>query len=272
MNIPFGDDEHGFIERVTIAGREGKTVFLRSVGLDEVKVKKAHVNAGEEGKIRAGDLIINSREFDIYHTCKLESVGGYIPISPTINAWPFRGKDVRAFLHFLSTARKIDLAHALWAQSIQSLEKARREKSPIREAEAFISLGKAEASIISLNRGLEMLWNLNSSGYCQISTPKTVSNMKPAIKSMRDAFEHINDRASGMTGARSRVDIQTAYSIFDQSDFVDSGVIVYGEYSLEFERGVLLLLLDCRKYLMDVLESRAEVDVPNNDEDQKKAP
>ena len=117
-----------------------------------------------------------------------------------------------------------------------------------------------------------MLWNLNSSGYCQISTPKTVSNMKPAIKSMRDAFEHINDRASGMTGDRSRVDIQTAYSIFDQSDFVDSGVIVYGEYSLEFERGVLLLLLDCRKYLMDVLESRAKVDVPNNDGDQKKAP
>ena len=50
------------------------------MGLDEVKVEKAHVNAGEEVKIRAGDLIIDSREFDIYHTCKLESVGGYIPI------------------------------------------------------------------------------------------------------------------------------------------------------------------------------------------------
>ena len=47
-------------------------------------------------------------------------------------------------------------------------------------------------------------------------------------------------------------------TIFDQPDFIESAVLSYQTYSINFEEDVLSALLDCREFIIDAIDARAE--------------
>ena len=88
-----------------------------------------------------------------------------------------------------------------------------------------------------------------------LSVPDSVAGTSAAVKAMRDAFEHIDERAEG------RVKIgelhPEALTIFDQPEFVASSMLRYRLHQLNFESQVIRALVDCRELIMDAIEARA---------------
>ena len=85
-----------------------------------------------------------------------------------------------------------------------------------------------------------------------------MQRIRDAVWEMRNAFEHIDERAEGRVGS-SKVMRSDALTIFNQPDFVESSVLSYKTYSLNFEEDVLSALLDCREFIMGAIDARASV-------------
>lgn len=73
---------------------------------------------------------------------------------------------------------------------------------------------------------------------------------------MRNAFEHIDERAEGRIGRSKEFDPE-ALAIFDQSDFIESSELSYKGYSVNFEEEVISALLECREFIMSAIDARA---------------
>jgi hypothetical protein len=74
--------------------------------------------------------------------------------------------------------------------------------------------------------------------------PATITGKAFALQEIRNAFEHIEDRALG--NVRSKPDAD-ALSIFDQTDLLTRGVLTYGSHNLALRSEVLPMLLDARR-------------------------
>lgn len=79
---------------------------------------------------------------------------------------------------------------------------------------------------------------------------------------MRDAFEHIDERATGIIGLGKAH--PAALTIFNQPDFIPSSVIRYKSHELDFENQVLAGLIGCRNLIMEAMKARASVSSKQN--------
>ena len=73
---------------------------------------------------------------------------------------------------------------------------------------------------------------------------------------MRNAFEHIDERAEGRIGRFKEFDPE-ALTIFGQPDFIESSELSYKGYSVKFEEEVISALLECREFIMNAIDARA---------------
>ena len=253
LNIGPGDD---FLlsARLVPAGREGNKVFARSLRPDEEDTGEGiTVRAGEQLVIPPGELVIDSRELDSRNP---KGFGGYAPVADTVWTW-YRIVPTRPdfFLFFFSLARRIDATHAFWTATMAQLEEARATDGLLRRTAVFRALAMAEVTVISLNRGLVML-NVLAKEFCpDLPIPDSVVAIVDAVHSIRNALEHIDERARG----RTRVPGEEALSIFFQPDFVDRNTLRYGEHSLNLATEIPRALHGCREAIMDAIDVRVKL-------------
>lgn len=111
-------------------------------------------------------------------------------------------------------------------------------------------------AIVALGRCYRMV-NALVEKYCpELPVPDSVTRTQEAVIEMRNAFEHIDERAEGKIG-RGKVDVG-ALSIFSQPDFVQSSILRYQHHTLNFESDVIAALIDCRELVMDAIDMRAK--------------
>ena len=79
---------------------------------------------------------------------------------------------------------------------------------------------------------------------------------------MRNAFEHIDERAEGIDG-KGNFDAETL-TIFNQPNFVESSILRYKDCDLNFESDVIAALIDCRELIMAVIDLRSKERAGNN--------
>ena len=244
-----------WLARLVPDGREGNKVFARSLRPGEVDTGEAvHVEAGEELAIRAGGFSVGSDEIDALSPL---GMGGYAPVANTIWTWhQFKGEQLGYFLFIFGFARRLDAAHRSWSEAMKDRENAISEGGFARRAGFFNALATAEVTIVALHRATTMAETLVQKHCPDLAVPNEVQEIQPALKEMRDAFEHIDERAEGKVGMNRKLD-SGALSIFDQPDFVESVVLRYKEYSLNFDGDVLAALLACRKLIVESIDSRA---------------
>ena len=111
----------------------------------------------------------------------------------------------------------------------------------------------AEVTVISLSRGVEMLYRLEEEFHLGFQIPEKINSFRKTLRRMRHAFEHIDDRAMGK--ARDGT-ADSAMSIFVQPHFVDNGVLTYAGESVLFTTGVPIALGECREVIMSVIDLR----------------
>ena len=100
-----------------------------------------------------------------------------------------------------------------------------------------------------------MLLRFNGVFPVGLEIPDSLKTLEPVVKEMRDAFEHIDERAQGKINQRGQMDAE-ALTIFDQPHFIESSVLHYRGNDLHFEDDVLEALLSCRELVLKVIDLR----------------
>ena len=241
--------------RIVPVRREGNKVFIRTLRQDEEDTGEAvNIRAGDRVIFEPGALAIDSRQIDAQSA---QGLGGYAPVANTVWTW-YRivGEEVGFFVFFFAFARRLDAAHALWALAIQERERAKEEGAISRRTGFLNALAAAEVAIIALHRGFMMVSSLIDRFRLDLEVPQDVKKIREAVWEMRNAFEHIDERAEGRIGRSKEFDPE-ALTIFNQPDFIESSVLSYKGHSLNFEEEVLTALLECREFIMAAIDARA---------------
>jgi hypothetical protein len=107
---------------------------------------------------------------------------------------------------------------------------------------------------MALGRGVDMIQALPGKYGVQRAIPDVVARITPALGEIRHAFEQIDDRAVG--NVRGKLDAD-ALSIFEQPRLVPDGILAYGPYSLDLRADVLPVLMESRRFVMEVAKGIA---------------
>ena len=231
--------------RVVPAGRDGAKVYGRTLKPGEVDPGVPvtyYPNAGEELHFRPGSVEITIEDVD-----RMAKPGpdGYATISNTVWTWLIVGVlTAPALFRFLvSASRRLDTAHTLYTQVNVTLGSF-SGSYPHQREQAFAALGISEVLCVSLSRAVDMLQKIPAQFSINLPLPATITAKALALRDIRNAFEHIEERALGNVWGKPDAD---ALSIFDQTDLLTRGVLTYASHSLDLRSEVLPMLLDARR-------------------------
>jgi hypothetical protein len=99
-----------------------------------------------------------------------------------------------------------------------------------------------------------MLQKIPAQFSINLPMPATITGKALALRDIRDAFEHIEERALGNVWGKPDAD---ALSIFNQTDLLTRSVITYASHSLDLRSEVLPMLLDARRVAFDTAAQAA---------------
>ena len=111
-------------------------------------------------------------------------------------------------------------------------------------------------AIVALGRCYQMVETLVEAHCPELDLPDSVAETLEAVRELRNAFEHIDDRAQGIVGG-GKYDAESL-TIFDQPDFTRSSILRYKDHELNFEAQVIVALIACRDLIMDAIDARAK--------------
>lgn len=235
--------------RVVPAGREGNRVYGRTLSDGESDSGEGiSLKAGETLEFPAGSVSVTVADVDRYSEPRDD---GYAPVANTVWTWlaiPPREQD-RVFVNYLlAAARRLDAAHARCHGSLNGLSRLPNETGfPARET-MFEALGEAESMCVALSRAIRMILQAHETIATSADVPPEVTAIKEVVLAIRDAFEHIDERAVGKAHRESPSD---AMSVFDQTDFFASGVLRYAGHSLDIRGAVLPALIAGRRFIVE---------------------
>ena len=235
--------------RVLPAGRAGHRVLGRTLAdgeHDSGEPVAFYPYRGEELHFPPGSIRISLRDLERGN----EPGGdGYAPVSNTLWTWLTFGApaDPALFRFLFAAARRLDTAHSLCGDVLAALTE---QNEPFIKARRrlFAALGLAETMCVALGRAIEMLRSVPSHLAVALTLPESVSAVLPALREIRNAFEHIEDRALGNVHGKPHAD---ALSIFDQRDLISRGVLRYGPHSLDLHAEVLPMLVEARRLVLN---------------------
>ena len=249
-----GDNDALIKVRVIPVGRNGNKVIGKTLTCGETDSGDTiTIWPGEKLLFPAGNINISIQDIDREN--KLEP-DGYAPISNTVWTWLQLGKpaDPNLFRFLFAVARRLDTAHTLCVNAINELGLCPDEPYIQTRARIFKALGYAELMCVALNRATTMIKDIPSEFSVLVAVPNAVDTILPALKALRDAFEHIEERALGNVFRKPNTD---ALSIFDQEDFFSSGILRYANHSLELKAQVIPALISSRQFIFDVAVEKA---------------
>ena len=117
-----------------------------------------------------------------------------------------------------------------------------------RRQQAFRAISITEILTVALGRSVDLLDGLRERFSLSPSLPTTIDSKRDSIREIRNAFEHIEDRALGQVRGKPHPD---ALTVFDQRNFISQGKLTYGEHSLDLHTEVPRMLVEARRYIYD---------------------
>jgi hypothetical protein len=236
--------------RVVPVRREGTTVYARSLRLGESdNGARVHIRPGDNVAFEAGALVA---ELDAIDAREDATESGYVPLAGVLSAWFHIGsKDWSPELvrYALAAARRLDMANELLVDAFALEEEVNiepRMPGPQVRRRIYKVLGSVELAVISLGRGISMVLDLPSKFGVSCETSETLRSAQEALTAIRNAYEHIEDRALGTIHGTPSED---ALTIFDYERLLLEDVVVYGAHSLDLSAEVPRLLAEAREAL-----------------------
>ena len=245
-----GSDDSIVGVRVVPTVRKGRTVYGRTLDYGEPDAGKAIcVTRGDTLVFPQGSVKITIMDVDRYSEAEQD---GYAPVANTVWSWiaipPVTfGTSVHNYL--LSLARRLDVAHVHCMGALRGLAESSNQPSFLRSrAVLFDALGHAESMCIALSRAIGMIRQAEARVSVKVPVPTAVTVIEDGVKSIRDAFEHIDERAEGKARQQGPSD---AMSVFDQSDFFSSGILRYARQSLDISGEAVPAMVAGRQFIVE---------------------
>lgn len=243
-----------FAMRVVPVRQEGNIVYARTLRYGERDTgERVHVPPGgqvvfENGAVRA--------ELEYIDSLQQATLSGYVPLTPVLWSWlrvaTFAPSTTR---YVLAAARRLDIANEL-LMDVQRLEDEVNAdegmKGPDVRRRLFLLIGSVEMAIVALGRAFAMITRAPESVRGSIAIPASLRAAAKTVKAIRDAYEHIEDRAFG--NVFGEPDPQ-ALTIFEYDELLASDRIVYAGYSLDLKQELPGLLAEARECLKSFVRS-----------------
>lgn len=244
--------------RVVAAGRQGRVVFGRTLHPDEHdsgEPIRFDPEAGEVLRFEPGAVAISL--VDVERHAKVDSFG-YAPVAGTLWTWlsvvaPVR--EAAALRYLLAAARRLDSACTLLALLRETLDAPSETFIQLRNR-ILVALGHAEMMCVALGRAVDMLIAMPEELGGPPDLPTVISSKADVLRAMRNAFEHIEDRALGRVRGRPA---EVALSIFDQADLFRSRRLSYAGSSLDISDDILPIVQETRALLLRLAASDGPV-------------
>ena len=206
-------------------------------------------------KLDAGALVVEIEWIDRMFP---PDEDGYAPLTNTIWTWmnigPAPDSDTLT-RYLLAAARRLDAAHRQFQRVRERLDDFDPSApGPHARLAVFEIVGDIETAVVALSRAIDMAAKLGTLVPISTSLPASVATEAVLLTELRNAYEHIEDRAQGQV--RSKPDPQ-ALTIFDWSSLFQDGAITYAGYSLRLS-DVPGLILDTRTFLKNAAAAAKE--------------
>ncbi len=249
--------------RVVPVGREGNKIIVKTLNHGQPDTGEGITrHASEKLLLPPGNARITIQDIDKDNTPHSD---GYAAVSNTIWTWLQIGPspDLVLFRFLFAAARRLDSAHALCVNALDELGGPSDEPFIKARARIFRALGYAELMCVALNRAVRMIRMIPSRFSLSKDVPKTVEAIFPVLKEIRDALEHIEERAFEIVNVQGDIH-PDALTIFNQGDFYSSGVLRYANHSLDVRADVVPALIASRQFVFDVAVEKAGAAKTNN--------
>lgn len=154
-----------------------------------------------------------------------------------------------SFRYIITTARRLDASHRIFEEvrsKLKNLEEENLGPFKIRNL-LYEVVGAVELAIVSMYRAIDMASKLQKHFSVSAPFPTRVSKKLPHVKQLRDAYEHIDERALGLKKFHQKD--PDALSVFEFKPLFEEGVVSYGNNSLDINTETTDLFLDVRNYL-----------------------
>ena len=248
--------------RVVPIEREGRTVFARTLNSGEPDNGEGiTVEPGDTLLFEAGSMKITLADVDRYSE---PTPDGYASVANTVWSWlaiPPRTHPREVHNYILAAARRLDIAHVHSLGALSGLTNSSNQPSFLKaRAVMFEALGHAELMCIALGRAIRMIRQAKAKVGVTIAVPPPVHAVESRVLAIRDAFEHIDERAAGKARHEGPADAMT---VFDQGDFFDSGVLRYAGHSLDIAAEVTPAMLAARKFVVDAVAAEGSTKTLN---------
>ena len=191
-------------------------------------------------------------------------IGDYAPVTNVVWTWlalPPKANQQVFIEYLLAASRRLDEGHAHCQRALSYLNRLQEMGSAstnrkwipptvafrTREAAAE-AWGAAESMCVSLARVVRMIADAQRTIGTTIAVPNEIARIESAVSAIRDAVEHIDERAAGRARWESP---DVAVSIFDQTDLFTAGVLRYAGHALDIHQDVVPAFLTARQFILE---------------------
>jgi hypothetical protein len=159
------------------------------------------------------------------------------------------------FWYLISASRRLDTAHHMFERVREGIDSGTARNM----GGLFAILGDVELAMIALYRAVDMAYRAGTKLNVKTRWPQNVKRKQKAIEELRDAYEHIDERALGKISKR-RVDKKQAHTIFDNvyrkgkslgEGLIKDRKLTYRQWSLGIDDEATDLFKSLRDYLRD---------------------
>lgn len=181
---------------------------------------------------------------------------GYRPITAMLWVWPtFAGAPSHdAWRFVLSAARRLDVAHRQLERLREAVDRTASMlqgatgTSPASREALFEAIGEAELFMVGLYRALRMAADVGSKFEVSSPPPKTLIESLIDVKEIRDAFEHIDERALSL---RHKKPDGAALTVFEFQGFLfKERILRYHQWSLGIDDQATELTISARDHIV----------------------
>ncbi|WP_163698818.1 light-mediated development protein DET1 [Mycolicibacterium sarraceniae] len=243
---PEGAAGYMLSQRVVPLREEPGKVFARTLRHgEEDDGRRAHCRPGDE-------FVLEEMQISVDHVDEWEGKGvdGYVPLTPVLFTWMSFATHHSAEKHryLLAAARRLDQAQSLFDR-IDVLRQSDPEGAPAVRRAVFELVGTTELATVSLGRVVDMCMQARTAIGAAAPVPADIRTRCDGVRAIRNAYEHIEDRALGNVQGSPHPD---ALTIFNHQRVVADGVIEYGTHQLDLSTDVPSIVNAARQYLKDV--------------------
>ncbi len=238
--------------RIVPVRREAHEVFARTLRRGEQdNGDRVHVRPGDRVTFEEGAVVVELDALDDSEAAAYPD-GKFVPLTPALwTYFAFGERDQVKVRYVLAAARRLDAAVILFGEVERRITELRQDgqPGPIIRRSFFGLVSAVETAVVALGRVCDMVVRASALVGATTPVPPAIVAKRVDLQEIRNAYEHIEDRALGRVRQKPH---PNALTIFNYEALLRDGHVTYADHALDVEVDFPKLIAEAREFLKDV--------------------